>query len=117
MRGTFQLNQDVDGKPLREHLESLEKQTGRKPPRLADEEKRPPQFDWIIDQWHQLRTGTPSNGMGVSPIPWDTFHAYSMMTGLTFSPMELHLIRLIDLWWLDETAKHLNKKSKRSGNT
>lgn len=80
---------------LRDHLESVERQTGRRDP-LLDEAVLPPGTDYLWSAFIMLRRGGAVSLSGIS--------AYQDLMGVRLSPGEIDLI-----FALDEGAREATK--------
>lgn len=98
-----------DGSTLRDHLNAVEKVSGRRPPELDG----PPLpecleyiWGWFI-QLHRRRGG----GFGPAPISWEAIDAWARRTGADPTPLELELIDAIDCAYMEQAAKDSKGKS------
>ena len=83
-----------DGATLREHLEAVQRQTGKKPEELCGPELPPEGAHWW-HWWCELAQGR-QNGLAVSPITWADVAAWAALTGRQLDPFDLNAIRAID---------------------
>lgn len=81
--------------PLRVHLESYQRQTGKRPPEL-DTPPIPASHDRPFRLWLDLHQGRMISGMGLTPLSWVDFDAYARVMGERFSRADVRLIRLIE---------------------
>lgn len=97
-RSEFELGvvQKVDGKTLRQHLQSIHRQTGRMPEQLANAAPLPDGCDalWLdFMALHQMRS---SNGFGPSRITYSDMAAMQDVRGVTLEAWEVDAIRAAD---------------------
>lgn len=96
----------VDGATLRQHAESIRKQTGITPPELEY-----PDINPIINyvwEWFLELNSTRQSGMGVSGITYTEIKAWCELTGNQPSPYEIKIIKSLDRLFIE----HYNKPSK-----
>lgn len=100
-----------DGSTLREHLEAVEKQTGKTPERLAVE-PIPQEYLWHWNQWVSLASGRTQTGMGPAPLSWLDMEAWSRLMCVKLSPLDVTIIRTIDTAWFVAQATERERQSK-----
>jgi hypothetical protein len=106
---TFRLDQrQADGRSLRDHLESLEKQTGTTPQGLIAPEIHPAgQHLW---GWFQeLHVARGSSGFGPSAISYSEIQAWAALNGMAVSPWEVSVLKRLDGVYLN----HMGEESER----
>ena len=84
-----------DGVTLREHLESVQKQTGQRPEELDGPVLPPETRHWWL-WWQELAEGR-QNGFAVSPITWLDIAAWRLLTGRCLDLWDVKAIRSIDV--------------------
>jgi hypothetical protein len=97
-----------DGATKRDHLESVERQTGKRPAAL-DGPELPAWGRHIFAAWIDLHAGRGGNGMGPNPIAWADLAAWAALTGTEPSPFEVRTIMAIDRAWLEEQARTVTR--------
>lgn len=108
-RKTFELSASVGEGSLREHLELVQKRTGRKPPEL----KMPPfpfalhrEWRWFMD----LNAARQVQGMGTpAPMSYTELGNYFQLLGERPAKWQLRLLRQLD----SEALKHFAKKKQQ----
>lgn len=88
-----------DGATEREHLLSVERQTGRRPAAL-DGPMLPADGAHVWASFLELSAGRGSNGFGPNPISWLDLLAWRMLTGVIVRPAEIDAIMALDRAWL-----------------
>lgn len=93
----------ADGTTQRAHLESVERQTGRRPSALDGPE--PPVDGTHVWAWFlELSAGRGSNGFGPNPISWLDLLAWTVLTGTITRPAEINAIMALDQVWMKVQA-------------
>lgn len=90
---------DKSGRSKREHLEQVEKATGKRP---ADLES-PPFPDELAHIWAyflDLSSARSSGGMGPGPITYTEIASWSNMTATPITPAEVRAVKRLDALWL-----------------
>lgn len=116
---TFRLDQrQGDGRSLREHLESLEKQTGKVPALLIGpdlDEQSTHLWGWFLD----LHVARGSNGFGPSALSYSEILAWATLTRVAPTPWEVSVIKRLDAVYLchaaDESDKRQTQKQQAKG--
>jgi hypothetical protein len=93
-----------DGSTEREHLESVERQTGKRPPSL-DGPPLPPDGEHVWRWFVALSGGRGGNGFGPNPIGWVDLAAWISLTGIIVRPAELEAIMAVDRAWMEVQSK------------
>lgn len=102
----------ADGATLREHLESIHRQTGRKPAQL----EVPPLPDSMIGPWtaflalHGART---MHAAGPNPITWPELESYQRQTGIVLASHEVNAVRAVDAEFLASHAAQARRAMKK----
>lgn len=110
-RHQFGLLKQHGGGTLRDHLESVERQTGKTPDKLI-----PPDFpdavghlwEWFID----LDRARPSGGFGPSAISYAEIDAFARLTGAEPTPFEVDVLRALDREYLATVVAWREAESK-----
>ena len=100
-----------DGSTLRETLEAVKREYNITPPELKTVDVSPT----VIYLWEHFLNlnSTRTSGMGVSAINYMELKAYCDMNGISFSPFEVRVIKMLDRVFLD----HYNKQSEKESST
>jgi len=88
-----------DGAAEREHLLSVERQTGRRPAAL-DGPDLPEDGAHVWAWFLHLSAGRGSNGFGPNPLSWLDLLAWTALTGIITRPAEIEAIMALDCVWL-----------------
>lgn len=99
-----------DGHSLREHLQSVQQQTGQSPPELQGPELYPACAHWFT-WWYELAEGRQS-GLGTSPLAWADIAAWSTLTGRQLDPYDIEALRTIDRAYLDANKPPATTQAK-----
>lgn len=99
-----------DGSTVRQNLESVARQTGRRPEGL-DGPELPPAGYQIWDWFMELNT-TRQVGMGLSPITYSDMQAFFAMTGERPARWQIAAIRRLDAVVLKAAADSAAKRNK-----
>lgn len=99
----------------RDHLESVERQTGHTPDGLIPPEF-PYEFEWVFKTYLELSGGRSSNGMGASTLSWQDIHAYCSLKGLHFSDEEFSVINALEATYMD-CVNDASVKAKQKADT
>ena len=104
----FELNElQGDGQTLRSHLESVERQTGK---RLAQlNQPNLPEYMKHMWNWFQDLCGSRQVGMALNPLSYTEIAAWDNLNGHGITPRELQIIRALDNMFL---VHHQAKKGK-----
>ncbi len=97
-----------DGATERDHLESVERQTGFRPPAL-DGPELPADGAHVWSWFLTLHQARGSNGFGGNPISFADIAAWVSLTGVIVRPQEIEAILAIDRVWLAHQAKNAPK--------
>jgi len=88
-----------DGATEREHLLSVERQTGRRPAAL-DGPELPVDGAHVWYWFLELSAGRGSDGFGPNQIAWLDLLAWTTLTGAIIRPAEVEAIMALDRAWL-----------------
>lgn len=103
----------MEGQPLREHLESYERQTGQIHPRLAEAPMLPPGCEQLWRDFMDLHGARGFTGFGPARITFVDLDAYQRVQGVRLSPWQIDAIRRADNAYLTHYAEtHKPKGSK-----
>uniref|UniRef100_UPI004037FFE9 phage tail assembly chaperone n=1 Tax=Cupriavidus nantongensis TaxID=1796606 RepID=UPI004037FFE9 len=83
-----------DGSTVRQNLESVARQSGRRPEGLDGPELPPAGFQ--LWEWFMELNNTRPAGMGMSPITYTDIHAFFTMIGERPARWQLDAIRRLD---------------------
>lgn len=86
----------ADGLPLREHLIAYERQLKRPHPMMADAPELPSELSPLWEQFLQLHASRGFTGMGPAPITYQDMDSFLRVTGATFEPWEVDVVRRAD---------------------
>lgn len=103
---------DENGVPLRKHLEQVEAQTGVTPRRLQLPEF-PSVYLWHWHTYIEISQGRSQNGWGPTPLSWLDLHAWSTLSGVRLSSMDLQILRALDDVQLEVHREHQDKMTER----
>lgn len=98
-----------DGTTRRAHLESVERQTGRRPAEL-DGPELPADGSHIWAWFLELSVGRGSNGFGPDPISWLDVLAWTVLTRTIARPAEIEAIMALDRAWLAAQAGNVHDR-------
>lgn len=84
---------------MREHLESVQRQSGKTPEELIDV-PCPPSFEPVWRIFHDLDSGRSMHAAGPNPLAWESIAAWSQLTGNRLDDLELLALRTIDTAYL-----------------
>lgn len=76
-------------------LENVYRQTGVMPDGLAVPPV-PPVFDRPLRLWQELHRGRDAGAMGIAPLGWRDFAAFTSVTGERLSASDLEAVRVIE---------------------
>ena len=102
-----------DGATEREHLLSVERQTGRRPVGL-DGPELPADGAHVWHWFLELSAGRGSNGFGPNPISYLDLLAWSALTGTITRPAEIEAIMSLDRAWLTAQAANTSTPAHRT---
>jgi hypothetical protein len=102
----FQLaKKQADGRSLRDHLESVQRQTGRTPPELVGPTLLPMCSHWWA-WWHELAEGR-QQGLALSTFAWSEIGHWAQLTKRDIDPVDVAALRAIDRAFIE-----INTQSK-----
>jgi hypothetical protein len=81
---------------LRSHLESIERQTGKKPKQLAEIPEMPGVLMYLWDWFCALDSGRGGNGFGLNPLSYSEIQAWATLMQVQLAPWEVDAIKRID---------------------
>jgi hypothetical protein len=85
-----------DGASLRSHLESIARQTGKKPKQLAEIPEMPSELGYIWVWFLELDAGRGGNGFGLNPLSYTEIQAWAYLKRVVLAAWEVEVIKLID---------------------
>lgn len=86
----------MDGRPLRDHLESIARQTGVVPDQLADAPTCPEGMEGVWSDFLRLHSMRGNNGVGPSRISFADIHAMNEVRGFALPPWQVEAILAAD---------------------
>lgn len=89
---------------MREILESVERQTGRRPPDL-DGPDMPLELAYLWGWFMELHACRGSNGFGPNPISYSDIAAWAGLAGVAIRAPELQCLVILDRLWLTAQAE------------
>lgn len=110
---TFQMaSVQPDGRTLREHLQTVEKATGKRPAELET-----PEFPWLLHRewrWFQeINSARQGTGFGVNPTPYSEIRHYFELMQESPNPSQIRIIRKLDSVAMGHHAK-LRREQKEA---
>lgn len=94
----------MDGRSLRDHLQSAYRQTGVMPDALANAPSLPPGCAGVWGDFLALHR-TRSAGIGPSRISFAEIVSYQQVRGFPFQPWEIDAIRSADAAYFEHKAE------------
>ena len=96
---------DSNGASQREHLEAVERQTGKTPKELQNLLGLPEALRevWV---WYKRLSNRRQSGMGINPITFMEMQAFFFLSGITPTPEEVKALEYFD----NVSCSHYNKK-------
>lgn len=98
-----------DGRTLREHLESVARQTGFAPAALESDAQLPNEVDYLWF-WFCRLSGRRQAGMALCPISWPQIESFFRLMEIVPDEWELTALELLDNAWLEAVANEQAKK-------
>lgn len=96
----FALNkQDKNGKTQREHLQQVEKATGKKPKEL-DGPPIPLNGMFVWDSFLDIHQGRSYGMSGPNPLSWEAISAWCNLNEIVLSSWEIGMIKSLDSIWV-----------------
>lgn len=90
---------------MAEHLEAVERQTGKRPPAL-DVEELPAWGAHLYAIWSEIAAGRGAPGFsGPTRLSWADLAAWQQLTGSALEPVEARIVLHLDRAWIEERAK------------
>lgn len=110
---------EKDGRTVREHLETAQRQLGRPIPELEVPPLPEACADWW-SLWGEVSGGRPQAFVGVAPLGWADLAAWMDLTGRrdVLTPLDVAAIRAIDSLFVElrsEDAKKQLPKVQKHG--
>ena len=99
-----------DGSTLRKHLESIWRQTGRKPKELKNLIELPQSCYLVWKYFLDLNNARGSNGFSVNPISYTDIMNYFFLMDVSPNPEEVDLIRQFDNKYMEVTSRESTEK-------
>ena len=97
-----------DGSTLREHLENVERVTGKQ---QFDEPALPDGAEYLWGWFWDLDAGRGSNGFGLNPLSYSEMKAWAELTQQMLDPWEVSALRKMDMARL-EAVSALQRKTQ-----
>jgi hypothetical protein len=101
-----------DGATLREHLESVERQSGKRHPKL-DGPEIPPALVHLWGWFSELSQGRQPGAMGPARLTFLDIDAWARLTRTPIEPWELSVILRLDSAWLAVEYDNASTKERR----
>ena len=95
-----------------EHLEQVEKQTGRSPLELESITEPPEPFLYIWHWFFELHGARQAGGFGPNPISYSEIKAWCEAMNIFITPWEIAVIKAMDREYMQSTSEN-RKKDKR----
>lgn len=102
-----------DGRTLKEHLESVWRQTRRKPKELEDAPILPEMFVECWQWFLRLNNKRTSNGFGVNPISYQEIQAFFGLLEYIPHDWELYLLEQFDVIMLNSYVENIPKEKSK----
>lgn len=96
---------EEEGGTVLEHLQALERKTGKTPQALLDAPVLPEACVELWDIFKELHACRGSTGFGPACISYGDIDAFQRVTGVTLQPWELEAIRRADMAYLEAHAE------------
>lgn len=106
MRWRFRLNRREKDGSLHDHLLSVWKQTGKKPPGL-EEPPCPFYLSHVVDWWFEIRSGLSPNGFTVPALTWEALLSWATFRRMVLRRAEVTLLFLIENVYQEEQAERM----------
>lgn len=91
----------------------MERQTGETPGKLAaSRAPLPLAFERPMALWQDLHRGRDAGSMGLAPLGWRDFHAFTSVTGERLSRGDLEAVRVIDEAYISSWAEAADRRAK-----
>ena len=97
---------------IRAKLESVWRQTGRKPKELEELKEMPEAFAPLWEDFINLNNTRTSNGFGANAISYAEIQAYYKLNQIYVQPWEIQVLRYFDNIVLNVYAKQMEKERK-----
>lgn len=98
---------------MRDQLESVQRQTGIRPPQLDNIVELPEAYKYVWEDFQRLSSTRPA-GFGVSPITYTEINSYFSLMGIIPEAWEIDLIKIMDSATLSEYAKQQEKNNNKN---
>lgn len=98
-----------NGSTIKEQLESVWRQTGRKPKELQNLVSLPENCYLIWKYFLDLHNARGSNGFGVDPISYTEIKNYFDLMGIDPDPQEIELLKRFDYKYLEIQSKETSE--------
>ena len=109
-RAEFRLGaRQPDGRSLREHLQSVQRQTGFTSEALDGDTELPEDGDYLW-VWFNRLSNRRQVGMAPGPLTWDQIKAFFRLIKIVPEEWELRALELLDNAWLESLAEERAKQ-------
>lgn len=98
-----------DGATYREHLKAVEEMTGITPQELTTVEVS--HIIMYLWEWFLDLNSTRQSGMGINAISYSEIKAWCELVGISLSPYEIRVIKLLDRVYLEHYNSKQDKES------
>ena len=105
---------DKSGSTVRQQLESVWRQTGKKPKELEEVVSLPESCYKVWKIFIELNNKRSSNGFGVNPISYQEMHAYCQLHGTELELWEITVINKFDSVVLDLYSKKQEAEQRKA---
>ena len=103
-----------DGSTLREHLEQVQKITGRPQPELQDAPELPEASYYVWNWFVKLNSKRGSNGFGMNPLTYTEMYSFFKLQGIFPEQWELDLLEELDSVALKQSYEEQKKSEKKN---
>lgn len=103
-----------DGSSLRQHADAIRTRTGSIPEEF-ESLPLPPIFSHVWSWFIELSRTRSSSGFGANPLNYNEIFAWSQLTGVVPSNIEVTAIMALDLVFMSVQAEEIRKRSQKNG--
>lgn len=95
-------------------MESVWRQTGKKPKELEDLVELPVEMQYVWEYFLRLNKRRTSNGFGVNPITFNEIDSFFRVNQIEYNESEVFILELLDDVVLEHFAKQQEKENKKN---